>query len=301
MSDSVAAFIEITQADAANAHHYLEMANNNIDRAIELFFENGPMRLGGREPAPKPTPPVVKPAPGPGGASRPGVAPRPAPAPPKDNFGTMVDDILHHAEHQGPVSPELLDPEKGKLEKLKVTFWKNGFQIADGDFRSSDDPKNTEFIESISRGVIPRELMKPGLEIDLEIDDKREQDYKAKPKPKDPWSGPSRSVNGQSAAPVKPPAAQVAPAAPVKTNYQTQGAPGTRIRFQLQDGQVLQLSVNLSATVGDLRRYLTENRPELRGRALKLEVGLPVKVLTDNSATVEAEGLKMAQIRVSYQ
>jgi hypothetical protein len=60
------------------------------------------------------------------------------------------------------------------------------------------------------------------------------------------------------------------------------------------------LWVNLAATVADLKDYYTEDYPPAIGQQLTLECVAPPLRLDDDSATVEAAGLKMASLRSSW-
>jgi hypothetical protein len=72
------------------------------------------------------------------------------------------------------------------------------------------------------------------------------------------------------------------------------------VKVAFPDGQVATLTIGLAATVGQLRRWLREVRADLAPGRLKLAVAMPPTPLDDDSVTVEAAGLKMAQIRVNY-
>lgn len=122
---------------------------------------------------------------------------------------------------------------------------------------------------------------------------------KPAPKPKpDPFSGPSHSFGSQAgnAQPAAP--AQHIP--PKRTDYTTPGQPKTKVRFSFPDGSNLMLQVNLSATVGDLRSYIAENRPDAQGKAIKLSLSPGNATLDDDSLTIEAGKLKMANITCNY-
>lgn len=66
--------------------------------------------------------------------------------------------------------------------------------------------------------------------------------------------------------------------------------------MQMPGGQVLTFTVSVTATVGDLKRYVRENRPDLRQFTLQLT--FPPRALTEDFETIEQAGLKMAQIQV---
>ncbi|KAK8852454.1 hypothetical protein M9Y10_017430 [Tritrichomonas musculus] len=122
-----------------------------------------------------------------------------------------------------------------------------------------------------------------------------------KPAPKQPvnaFTGPSHSIGSGSAQ--APPPAQRQNIPPKRTDYTTPGQPKTKVRFTFPDGSNLMLAVNLSATVGDLRSYIAENRPDVEGKAIKLCVSPGNTSLDDDSLTIEAGKLKMANIACIY-
>jgi UBX domain-containing protein 1 len=217
-----------------------------------------------------------------------------ASAKPAFDSKSTYEQIMKQLE-EGPGAD---DPSGATVEKRKVTFWKNGFQLDDGDFRPNTDPANQAFLADISRGQIPRELHKRGVEIDLEIDDKREDDYKPKPKPLDPWAGGGRTVGG--AAPARPPprAAPSAAAPPIgETNF-GDGTPTTKVQLLFATGPKVTLTVPLRATIGELRGFATRARPDLEYRHLLFSCQFPDKELSNDEETIEGAGLKMAQIKV---
>ena len=72
------------------------------------------------------------------------------------------------------------DKEKyGKTKnKIKLTVYKNGFIIDDGEFRKKDEPQNKKFMEEVEKGYIPNELVKKGItDLGIEMDDQRDKDY----------------------------------------------------------------------------------------------------------------------------
>lgn len=285
MSDAdIASFVSITCSTAQQARQFLEMSNGNLERAIELYYQN-PQQAS----QPKPKPPAQP---------KPQQRPQPTYAgSPSDSKG-LIDDIFQHAQNQQNAPPEQFDAGDNKVEKIKVTFWKNGFQVEDGDFRSNDDPVNQEFLQAVSRGMIPRELQKPGVELDVEIEDNRDSDYKPKPKPFNPFEGNSRSLGSKPSGATSKPAAPPSKQAPINSNFATAGQPSTKVRIQLPD-QLLMFTVNLSATVGNLKGYILQNRPDLRKNKLVLNVAYPPQTLNDDNVTIEQGKLKMAQINVT--
>lgn len=119
------------------------------------------------------------------------------------------------------------------------------------------------------------------------------------PKPKaNPFSGPSHSFGAQGGQQMPSAPAQHVP--PKRTDYTTPGQPKTKVRFTFPDGSNLMLAVNLSATVGDLRAYIAENRPDAQGKTIQLSLSPGNATLDDDSLTIEAGKLKMANIACNY-
>ena len=42
---------------------------------------------------------------------------------------------------------------------VKVTLWKNGFQIEEGEFRDYEKPENKAFMEEMKSSKVPKEIM----------------------------------------------------------------------------------------------------------------------------------------------
>ncbi|KAI9849046.1 MAG: hypothetical protein M1838_000300 [Thelocarpon superellum] len=66
--DAVAQFTGITGSNPRAAQQYLELADGNLEQAIQLFFDSGGIELDGQEPASAPAAPSGPPAPAPASA-----------------------------------------------------------------------------------------------------------------------------------------------------------------------------------------------------------------------------------------
>ncbi|OHT00286.1 hypothetical protein TRFO_33037 [Tritrichomonas foetus] len=118
-----------------------------------------------------------------------------------------------------------------------------------------------------------------------------------------PDAPPKPAVNvfagsGHTLGQAAPPPAQ--PQQGARTDYTTPGAPKTRVRFTFADNSNLMLSVNLAATIADLKTYVTENRPDAAGKPLTFLLTPMNTPLDDDTLTVEAGKLKMATIICNY-
>lgn len=73
---------------------------------------------------------------------------------------------------------------------LILKLWRNGFSVDEGPIRAYDDPANADFLRSIKMGEIPRELINSARgEVNLNMEDHRDQDYVAVKKPVKPFAG----------------------------------------------------------------------------------------------------------------
>lgn len=64
--------------------------------------------------------------------------------------------------------------ENGNKNKIKLTKWRNGFQIDDGPFRDLSAPENQKFMEEVEEGYIPKELEKKGYkDLGIMLEDKK--------------------------------------------------------------------------------------------------------------------------------
>lgn len=66
------------------------------------------------------------------------------------------------------------NPDDKSNNKLKLTAWKNGFQIDDGPFRDYSDSENQKFMDEVEKGYIPKELENKGVEkFGIMLEDKK--------------------------------------------------------------------------------------------------------------------------------
>jgi hypothetical protein len=179
------------------------------------------------------------------------------------------------------------------MKEREVNFRKNGFEVDDQDFPSNTHRANQAFF-----AAIPEQLRRLG----IEMDDKHEEEFRPRPNPRDLWSGAGRNLSEAGpSAPARPPVAQAPEAAVAvrKTDFAVEGKPSTEVQLRFPNSAKLALTVSLDATVGDLRQYAREAEPDLTGRRFELQFGCPPKALTNDSETIEAAGLKKAQIIVT--
>lgn len=170
-----------------------------------------------------------------------------------------------------------------------VGQYRDGFVVDDGPYRRLDDPANGEFLRALAQGRTPRELEEEGSggNVMVGLVDKRDQDYVEEFRS---FSGAGTSLGSTAPATTDgtfDPATLTAPAAVDESQ------PTTSIAVRTLAGKRQIVKINLSSTVQDLAAHLTE---AAGGQAFRLSAGFPPQALADGSATVEAAGLKGAQV-----
>jgi len=187
-----------------------------------------------------------------------------------------------------------------------VTFWSNGFTVNDGPLRAYDDPRNTPFMEAVSKGQCPPELVpaNPTTPININLV-RKDADYEPPPEPKYvAFSGAGRTL----ASPPAPAAAESAPpdsakGASSKTPENSgewscdESQPSASVQLRLRDGSRKVAKFNLTHTVRDVRAFIASAAPAAAGDGnytLQL-AGFPPERLDDEARAV-GDGLAGAVI-----
>ncbi|KAI9209461.1 uncharacterized protein BJ171DRAFT_487088 [Polychytrium aggregatum] len=199
-----------------------------------------------------------------------------------------------------------------KPVERKITFWKDGFSIDDGELKSYDDPENQEFLRAIQSGRAPTSFLNVayGQPVELRVAERRSENYAPPPKkPTQAFSGAGQRLGGVSSSasgegflpggfPSGSASATAAAAGPDLVVDNTQ--PVTSIQLRLADGTRLVSKFNHTHTVGDIRAFINRSRPGEAARGYVLMTTFPNKQLTDASATLKDAGLLNAVIVQRY-
>ena len=192
-----------------------------------------------------------------------------------------------------------------------VTFWSNGFTVNDGPLRAYDDPRNTPFMEAVSKGQCPPELVpaNPTTPININLV-RKDADYEPPPEPKYvAFSGAGRTLASPPApTDSAPTAAESAPPDPAKGTAKGKtpfsgewscddSKPSASVQLRLRDGSRKVAKFNLTHTVRDVRAFIASAAPAAAGDgnyALQL-AGFPPERLDDEARAV-GDGLAGAVI-----
>jgi UBX domain-containing protein 1 len=193
------------------------------------------------------------------------------------------DSVFNLAEQAGSDEPAQV--------RRTITMYLDGFVVDDGAYRRLDDPANADFLRSLAQGRTPAELVDHGVDASVTVGliDKRREEYVEEFQS---FSGEGATlgavaVSGNTVDPASlPEAVPVDPARPF-----------TSIQVRLPNGQRKVIKIQLDATVLQLAAHI---KPLLESDAapFRLVSGFPPKPLEDFEATVEAAGLKGAQVQI---
>ncbi|XP_077978347.1 NSFL1 cofactor p47-like [Glandiceps talaboti] len=190
---------------------------------------------------------------------------------------------------------------KPKDMHVVLKLWKNGFSVDDGDMRSYKDPNNAEFLNAVTNGEIPRELvrMAKGGEVNLDMEDHRDEEYNPPKSKLKPFTGEGHKLGSPTPTVVsQPPAAQSQKnesAPPTSVQLDT-SQPITTLQVRLADGSRLVNKFNHTHTVGDIRRFIIDSRPQYVSQVFALMTTFPNRELTDDSQTLAEASLLNAVI-----
>lgn len=169
-----------------------------------------------------------------------------------------------------------------------ITMYRDGFVVDDGPYRRLDDAANADFLRSLAQGRTPQELIgaENGGNVTVGLIDKRQEEYV---ETFQSFSGEgatlgATAVSGNTVDPAELPEPTDADAS----------RPTTSIQVRLPNGQRKVIKVNLDSSVLQLAAHLksTVDAP------FRLVAGFPPKPIEDFDVTVEAAGLKGAQVQV---
>lgn len=187
--------------------------------------------------------------------------------------------------------PELPKPPKVHVLKL----WKNGFTVDESLLRSYEDPANREFLESIERGVPPKELIRQsaGAEVNLDMQDHRDEEY-TPPKGKyviynDGYKlgSPTPSVISNTTVEEQQNNEELAK----KTFNLNENMPVTQVQIRLSNGSRLIIKANPTHKIADLRRYINQARPEYSQKRYLLLMTFPNKEISNEEQTLAEANL----------
>jgi len=193
-----------------------------------------------------------------------------------------------------------------------LTFWRNGFQVEDGELMRYDDPEHARILAEINSGLAPPSTLgvQTGQRVELRVAKRTQDDY-TPPKGAKSFGGSGHRLGGivpgdstggggPGSMPGSFPSTSTftsrAPSEAVKPSFATkfevdQSQPTTSIQIRLADGTRMVARMNLTHTVGDIRNFIDASRPENVSRPYVIMTTFPNRTLDDDSATIQGAGL----------
>jgi len=164
---------------------------------------------------------------------------------------------------------------------IRLCMWKTGFTVDDGPLRKYDDPANQEFLDKITKGELPMELRALGTEINVSMEDRRNDTYEEN-KPKEEFksfggSGNRLGASESSTSSSAPPSSSTDSTPSIDVDSTK---PTTKLRIRLASGKQLVQEFNQSHTVTDLKNFCAASSG---GKNFELRAGFPPKPIDLNS------------------
>jgi len=179
----------------------------------------------------------------------------------------------------------------------KLKLWKNGFSVGDGPLRDYNDPQNKVFLDSISRGEVPQELVREaqGGEVNLDMEDHRGEDY-TKPKVTvKAFTGQGQMLGSPAPSVATPPPTNTG-ASNSSTITVDSSQPTTNVQLRLADGSRMVVKMNHCHKVSDIRSHIVSSHPQYSAASFCLMTTFPNKELTEENQTLAEASLLNAVV-----
>ena len=163
--------------------------------------------------------------------------------------------------------------------KLKLSLYKNGFILDNGEFRNKNEPANKKFMEEIEKGYIPNELVKKGItDLGIEMDDHRDENYEP---PKEEKKFQAFTGLGKSISSVNTEGLHVNKNA---TSNVDRSKPTCKVNIRLFNGEVVSEDFNLNQTLQDVINFV---KKKSGSNNFSLLDGFPPRPLTAYNKTIQ--------------
>ena len=163
--------------------------------------------------------------------------------------------------------------------KLKLSLYKNGFIMDNGEFRNKNEPANKKFMEEIEKGYIPNELVKKGItDLGIEMDDHRDENYEP---PKEEKKFQAFTGLGKSISSVNTQGLHIDKNASSNVD---KTKPTCKVNIRLFNGEVVSEDFNLNQTLQDVINFV---KKKSGSNNFSLLDGFPPRPLTTYNKTIQ--------------
>ncbi|CUA67318.1 UBX domain-containing protein 1 [Aspergillus nidulans FGSC A4] [Rhizoctonia solani] len=215
---------------------------------------------------------------------------------------TLGSEDIESTYIPDPNAPPPKDEAEEEVAIREITFWRDGFSIADGPLLKYDDPANQAILTAINSGSAPPSVLnvRVGQPVELRVAQRTQEEYRPPPpKPATPFSGSGNRLGapttaGEPSGSTSMPGAFTTPEPEsIRTRFEVDSSlPMTSIQVRLADGTRLTCRMNLTHTVGDIRNFINASTPGATSRPYTIGTTFPNRTLDDPTQTVEAAGIK---------
>ncbi|CAF3343861.1 unnamed protein product [Rotaria sp. Silwood1] len=209
-----------------------------------------------------------------------------------------------------------------QAEQIPLRFFSNGFTVGDGELRKFED--NKEFMSYIKRGEVPpelRNLTTGGRQIEVRLEDHREEEYKPVAPQFKPFGGAGYMLGSPAPTVVSP--SKTTRDSPFQSSMTTttsrtsaptdssdleklaeqqlkSSSSSTTIRLRLPDVSTpIRIVIDLNRTLADVRKFLNENVPSLQSNLFQFIEPPSTKIKhEDESKTISEAKLTNATLAI---
>jgi UBX domain-containing protein 1 len=184
---------------------------------------------------------------------------------------TLGSDEIESAPVADPHAPPAREQETAIRH---ITFWRNGWSIEDGDLLRYDDEEHARILNEINDGRAPPAILNvlPGQPVELRVAKRVGEDYVTTARtfagsgsrlggvvPNIVGTPQTQSMPGtfNTGAPAQAPSQQSSSSTDEPSGFEVdQTLPTTSVQVRLADGTRLVARMNLTHTVGDIRKFI---------------------------------------------
>ena len=186
-------------------------------------------------------------------------------------------------------------PQRTKPQKVtrEITFWKEGFQVADGPLYRYDDPANSFYLSELNQGRAPLKLLDVefGQEVEVNVYKKLDEPYKTPKRKLGGFSGQGQRLGspipGESLSPVEV-AKDEAPIVEEESEPKEEPKKGdTSVQIRYANGKREVLRCNSTDTVNSLYDHVSSNANTDASRNFTLNHAFPVKPINNDDTTLK--------------
>lgn len=187
--------------------------------------------------------------------------------------------------------PEEPLPSRPRKVTRDITFWKEGFQVGDGELYRYDDPANSYYLNELNQGRAPLRLLDVefGQEVDVNVYKKLDESYRPPKRKAGGFTGTGQRLGSPVPGESLSPEAVVEKSPEVEQSQQPEPTGDTSVQIRYTNGKREILRCNSTDTIRYLYDYVKKNSEG--SRPFTLNHAFPVKPIENFDATIKDEGL----------